>query len=347
MKPKINVFLPILLAGLIFAGATAHAEEKQKKYREQWPVNSVQTLQINNRFGEVKVADKGGNQVTIDVVVTVEASNEQKAKELLDLINISFGKTGSTITAETQISRSFSSRQRFSIDYEVNIPPDKNLQITNKYGNTFVNVLNANGKFDIQYGNLTVNELDTRPGNSVDINLAYGKSNIQNAKDVSVTVQYSNMYFGTMNDLKLNSKYTVMNIDGVGNLTAESRYDTYNFGRVRSLNANTKYTQVKIDELQQLLSLDAGYGGIRVGKIASGFESVSVTSSYGQIALGMGNADYSLDASCDYCGVSFPESRFSGDRMSENTRRTIRGKVGNGSGGSVLIKSRYGEIKLN
>jgi hypothetical protein len=212
MKPKVRTLMALLLTGFLIAGSTARAEEKTKNYSESWPVNSVQTLEINNRFGEVKVTDKGGSNVTVDVVVTVEAASESKAKELLDLINVSFSKTGNTATAETYISKSFSSRRHFSIDYEVNIPSDKNLNITNKYGNTFVNILNANGTFDIQYGNITINELNTPESGSAELNLAYGKSDIQNAKDMNVTVKYSNMNFGTLNDLNWNQSTPLLTL---------------------------------------------------------------------------------------------------------------------------------------
>jgi hypothetical protein len=347
MKQKFNVVASLILLLAITAGLPAFSQEKTKEYHESWPVASVQTLDINNRFGEVKVTNKGGNNVTIDVVVTVEAPNEQRAEELLDQINVSFNKTGSTVFAETSISRSFKSRQRFSIDYEVNIPPDKNLNITNKYGNTFVNVLNVSGKFDISYGNFSANELNTPSDGSVTLNLAYGKADLETANDISVTIQYSNMTIDRLKNLNLNSKYAVINLDKANSVVAESRYDTFNFGEVESVTADTKYTQIKIDELSKNLKVDAGYGGIKVGKVDSEFESVTITNSYGQISLGLGSADYSLDASCDYCGISYPENRFSGDRMSENQSRRVKGKVGAGSGGNVYVRSRYGQIKLD
>ncbi len=347
MKPKINILAILFISGLLMAGTAAKAEEKTTKYHESWPVNSLQTLEINNRFGEIKIVDKGGNNITVDAVVTVEASNEKKADELLKLIDVSFGKTGNTVTAQTHISNNFSSNKHFSIDYEVNIPPDKNLIITNKYGNTFINSLNANGSFDIQYGSITVNELNTPEKGSADLKLAYGKSDIENARDLTVTVQYSKMNFGMLNHLNLNSKYTVTNIEKVGSVKAESKYDTFNLGNTGSLQANTKYTHIKINELLDNLNLDAGYGGINVNKIANGFKNVNITSSYGQVSLGLNDVSYSIEAYCTYCGVSYPENRFSGERMSENHSRIIKGKVGNGSGGEVFIKSRYGEVKLD
>ncbi len=347
MKRKFKTITALVILLALMAGSQAGAVEKEKKYHESWPVNSVQTLDINNKFGEVKVTNKGGNSVTIDVVITVEAANDRIANELLNQLDVRFSKTGSTVFAETHISRGFKSRQRFSIDYEVNIPSDKNLNITNRYGDTFVNVLNASGKFDIQYGNFSANELKAPSGGSVSFSLAYGKANVESANDMDVTVQYSTITLGQVRELNLNSKYAVLNLERASSIVADSKYDNFNFGDVGSVSATTKYTQIRIEKLEKSLKVDAGYGGIRVREVDSRFESVSITNSYGQISLGLGVAAYSLDASCDYCGISFAESRFSGDRVTENQSRRVKGKIGSGNGGTVYIKSRYGQIKLD
>jgi hypothetical protein len=147
--------------------------------------------------------------------------------------------------------------------------------------------------------------------------------------------------------LDLNSKYNVINLDKANSVVTDSKYDTFNFGELGSLSANTKYTRIQIEKLSESLKVDAGYGGIKVDKVDSGFGFISITNSYGQISLGLGNASYSLDASCDYCGISYPESNFTGDRISENHSRKVKGKVGDGSGGTVFVESRYGQIKLN
>jgi hypothetical protein len=347
MKRKVRIFAVLLLLVASVCGTKAAAAEKTKEYHESWPANSVQTLEVNNRFGDVKVTHKGGNDVTIDVVITVESANEKRADDLLDQITVSFSKTGNTVSAETHLSRSFKTNLQFSIDYDVNIPPDKNLNITNKYGNVFVNELNASGTFDIQYGNFNANQLNTPSSGALKLNLAYGKGGVENANDMTVTVQYSTLNLGQLKDLNLNSKYNVINLDQANSVVTDSKYDTFNFGELGSLSAETKYTRIQINELLESLKVDAGYGGIKVGKVYSGFESVSITSSYGQISLGLGNASYSIDASCNYCGISYPESSFKGNRISENQLRKVKGKVGDGSGGTVFVESRYGQIRLD
>ncbi len=345
MKSKCKFFVLLLVLGVLTTGIKAFAAEKTKEYHEKWPTSGIQALEVINKFGEVKVNNAGGSDVTIDVVVTVEAMSESRVNEILGQINVSFGKTGGTVKAETKIDNDFRGRQKFSIDYTINIPSDKNLKISNKYGNTIVNELNASGDFDIQYGNLTATSLMAPASGSMRVNLSYGKAEISASSDINVEVKYSTMNFGELKNIELLSKYSVVNMDEGKSLKIDSKYDTFNFGEVEALDATIKYSHVKIEELKKELKVVSGYGGISVEEVSDDFKSISVENTYGQIKLGL-DSNYSLDASCNYCGISYPADEFTGNKMNENNTKTVQGKVGKGEGGKVYVRSRYGEIKL-
>jgi len=347
MKTTFKITAILILVLAIGAGKTVLGVEKSKKYNKSWSVSEVETLDITNKFGEVKFENEGGNQITIDVLITVEASSESKANSLLEKIEVDFSKSGKTAKAVTTIANNFKSNRDFSIDYVINIPSDKNLVVSNKYGNTVVNKLNANGNFNIQYGNISANELMAAANGEMNILLAYGKGNIQTTGDINLDIKYSNMTFGTVNDLILESKYSNVDFDKGRIVKIESKYDKFNFGKVKSITATTKYTNIKVAYLAANLKIETGYGGIRVGEIAPDFEAINITNSYGQISLGLNQASYTVDASCQYCGISYPEDQFKGNRMKENNSYEIDGKVGSAGGGKIFIRSRYGEIKLN
>ncbi len=342
---KITTILILMLA--LGAGNTVIAVEKSKKYNQSWKVSEVETLEVSNKFGEILFENEGGSEITIAVKVTVEATNENKASTLLDKIDVKFSKSGNTAKAETTIENNFKSNRDFSIDYVINIPPDKNLVVSNKYGNTVLDKLNANGDFNIKYGNIKANEMVAPENGNMKISLGYGNGDIEKAEDLDLEVSYSNLDLGDVRDFILDSKYSNIDFDMARVVQAESKYDKFDFGKVKSITANTKYTNIKIDYLGTKLKIENGYGGIKIADIAPDFESISVTNSYGQIALGLNKANYSVDASCHYCGISYPQDRFKGNRIKENNSYEIDGKVGDGDGGNIYIRSRYGEIKLN
>ncbi len=343
MKLTFKTIATLFFVGILLTGTTAFAEEKTKEYHESWKASSIESLWISNKFGKVKVKNDGSSEITIDVVITVEARNEKKANELLEEIDIVFNRNGTVLKAATKISNQFKCRQKFSIDYVINIPENKNLKISNKYGNTIINKLTGNGDFDIQYGNFTANELT---GEKIRIALAYGNSTVGTAGDLTVQVKYSPMNFDEVKNLKLQSKYSDITVDEANDIFVESKYDKLTFEKVETVKAATKYSHLRIEELTKSLKIDAGYGSVKVDEIARDFEEISVTNSYGQISLGLYNTSYSIVASCNYCGISYPENKFTGDKIKENNTRRIDGKVGQEEGGKVKIESRYGDIKL-
>ena len=343
MKRTFKLVVAIFVFGVLTAGTTVFAEEKTKEHHESWAASSVQSMEISNKFGEIKVVNEGGSEITIDVIVTVEARDERRADDLLDKIEVKFIKSGSTVKAATTIANSFKSQREFSIDYVVNIPSDKNIKIANKYGNTIVNELTGDGYFDIQYGNFSANSLI---GEKIKIALAYGNADIATGGNIQAQVKYSPISFGEIKNLKLESKYSDITIEEGKDIKIESKYDKLNFEEVESVTANTKYSHLRIDELAKSLKIETGYGSIKVGQVASDFEFISITNSYGQISLGLDDASYSVDASCNYCGILYPEDEFIGNKIKDNNTRSINGKIGDGTGGNIMIRSRYGDIKL-
>ena len=343
MKTTFKITAVLVLVIALGAGQTVLAVEKTKKFNKSWDASQIETVDISNKFGEVKFKNEGGSQITVDVLVTVEATSDSKANDLLDMIEVDFSTSGKTAKAETSIENNFKSQRRFSIDYVVNVPTDKNLIVSNKYGNVVVNQLTGNGNFNIQYGNITAVSLK---GTNTMLDLAYGNGNIEATGNIEAEINYSNITLGESGNLKLNSKYSNVELDNAKDVQANSKYDKFNFGDIVSCTADTKYTQLRIAKLFKSLQIGSGYGGIKVENVAPDFESISITNSYGQILLGLNDANYTLDAKCDYCGISYPEDRYKGNRAKENTSIELQGKVGNAGGGTVVVKSRYGEIKL-
>ncbi len=341
MKKKFNLAVAFFVAITLCMEVTA--QETTRRFSKSWPAGEIETLEIVNKFGEVKVSDKGGAMVTIEVVVTAEGS-ESRAKDILDDISVSFGQQGSKATAETQIASNFKSRSKFSIDYTVNIPADRNLNITNKFGNVVVQKLTGKGLFDIGYGNLTAGQLE---GEGTRLDLAYGKADVESMKDARISLSYSRMFMKSAGNVTLESKYSTLNIDKMTSIKVSSKYDTFNFGTLTALEGDSKFSNYKIATIENSLKLASGYGTIRVEHIPADFGTVDINSSYAQISLGMDEkAAYQVVATCEYCSINYPQNNFSGNSMKENTKQTINGTVLGGSKGKVSVSSRYGNVKL-
>lgn len=341
----LKLITALFVVSILTTGNLAKAEEFKKEFYKGWGQQSVTSLEIDNRFGEVRV-NNHTDSVTIDVEITVDGNNEKRMNELLGQINVVFRKSGGTVKAQTVIEGKLKGQNNLSIDYVVNIPADKNLKITNRYGNTVVGQLTGNGEFISKYGNFTAYDLATPETGTLKLDLAYGNANIGSASYLNASVSYSPITIEEIKKLKIDSKYSTINVEEGGDIKAESRYDKYNCEEINSFYANTKYTHIRISELEKSLIIESGYGGVKVSEIAKNFDEIKITNSYGQISLGLDDAAFLLDASCSYCNISYDEDEFTGDRIKENNSRMLKGKIGSGEGGKVYIRSKYGDIKL-
>jgi hypothetical protein len=341
MKQKFKRLVIVFAA--MFCVFSTYGEDFTRKFNKSWPAGEVETLEITNKYGQVKVEDTGGTQVTIDVVVTAEGP-ESLAKEVLDDVTIHFDKTGRIASAVTELASNFKSRGNFSIDYTVNIPADRNLKINNKYGNVILNKLDGGGEFNVSYGNFTAGELN-KPG--LILNVAYGKADVEKMQDATVSISYSKFFLGTGTALNLTTKYSTVNADKLTTLQLNSKYDGFNFGELTSFDGESKYSNYKIGQISKRLKLSTAYGAVKVDHIPAGFELLDITSGYAQVSLGIDeNASYEVNASCSYCEISYPKEKFKGNRIQENTHQSIDGKISSGMPGKVVVVSKYGNIRL-
>lgn len=343
MNGKFKILI-LLLALIPFC---LKAEEYTRRVHRGFAKSQITALNVSNKFGTVEVNDQGGDSVTVTVTITIDTGSRDRAEKFFRLIGISINRSGGLLTAQTIIEENQKLQGNFSIDYKINIPRDRSLTISNKFGNVAVQALEAPGTFSIGYGNITAGTINS-PGAGAVIDLSYGKADIESVNKLTADIKYSKVFIGQAGSMNLTTKYSGLNIDELKSLTLESKYDGVKLGKVGSINAVSKYTNYTIDELAQTLVLDTEYGSVRVGRINPGFSRIEVTSSYGGINIGLGSLSYQLDASCDYCEISYPGDKFQGNRSKENTSMRVLGKVGSPAAEQrVIIRSRYGGIKLD
>lgn len=343
MKSKFNLTVALLILSTMLVNATR--ADFTKNIRKAWAKSSVTALTITNKFGEVKINDMGGDSVTIKVVITIDNPSESKAKDLMNKIQIDIQKSGGLVSAETKIEDNFRNKESFSIDYLVNIPKDRELNITNRYGNVIINELDAKGLFNVSYGSMTAGKMKAPVGNPIKIIVNYGKADLESINDANLEFKYSKLYADEITRLILDTKYSTVNMHKVSSLTLDSKYDGINIEEIDNLKSVSKYTNYKIDVLTGNFDLDTGYGSVRISKVDAKFDQIRIVNSYGGINIGLNQLNYKLQAECDYCDVNYPEDRYKGNKIKDNHRFTLDGNVGTG-GGTVSVTSQYGEVKL-
>ena len=348
----------LLLVCLILASPGLISQELSKEFHKEWTAGANATLDINNKYGKVIVETSDQDRITIDVKVTVEFPNRERAQRYLDYIDVAFSEEGDMFKARTVIDEKFSfsgwggGTRRFSIDYTVNMPSRINFNLVNRYGNSEIEKVDGLVKLDIKYGNLLVERLTRGNEKPVStISIAYGKAEIGTAGWIDIISRYVvDLTIDECQALLLDSKYSKICIDKASSVVAECRYDKLTIDNINNLVLDAGYTDINIGKLSKKLKFDGGYGSITVENIPAGFESIETDSRYIGVRLGIeSGANYKLDARTSYGELRFDESNFNHQqRIVENTSSEITGIVGSDTSplAKVYVRSSYGSVKL-
>jgi hypothetical protein len=348
----------LLIAALLILPLTLSAEEVTKEFHKEYKAGSNTTLDINNKYGDVVIQSWDKDQVVIDVKITVDLPNQEKAQKLISYIDVVFNESTNLISAKTVIDDKFSftgwggENKKFSIDYNIKMPAATALTLVNKYGNSDIDELNGLVNMDIRYGNLTAGKLtrgNVKPMNSLD--LSYVNGSIEEAGWLDLTIRYTGSFDITKcQALLLDSKYSKLSIGETSSMVGESKYDNIRINKINNLVLENGYCDVNVGELTKKLTYNGSYGSFSIENIPAGFEMIDTDTRYMGVKLGIAEtASYRLDAKLSYGGLKYNEDKFRNQkRIIENNKSEISGTIGDDSAPTsmVNISSTYGSVRL-
>ena len=345
------------LISLFLISSTISAQEITKEFHKEYTAGT-KSLDISNKYGDVVIESWDKDQIIINVKVTVDMSNKEKAQKYLDLIDVQFNEGSDVISAKTIIADKFNftgwgDSRKFSIDYNIKMPVGTDLTLANKYGNTDIDELHGLLNLEIKYGNLTAGKF-TR-GNIKPLNklvIAYGKGTIDETGWLDLTERYvGSMDIGKSQAILLDSKYSKISLGDASSMVGESKYDNIKIENIKNLVLDNGYTEVNIGELTKKLTYTGSYGSFSIDRIPAGFESIDVETHYMGVKLGIEeSANYKLDAKVTYGGLKYNESNFKNQRrIVENNSNEVAGTVGNVENptSKVNVLASYGTVRLN
>jgi hypothetical protein len=361
MKNKIenrNLFLITLALLISFLTSDLFSQEDvEKNITKVFSAGKSSVLNINTKYGDVDIRDWEQNEIKIDVQIKIHDLSSQKARQVMDYIDIDIYEEGNSIYAETKFSdafyKSFGNKytddNKFEINYIIHMPSTVKLVLENKYGNVFINKLESASNITIKYGNLQANQLlSTGKEAMVEVNLGYSKGTIESCKWLRLNIKYSKINIENSQALMVLSKYSKVFIEKNSSIVCESKYDSYQVNKIANFVADAQYSHFKFEKLTNKLRLDTKYTDTKITYVSPSFESIDIDNSYGSISIGIDpSASYKLKGNAKYAKIHYP-SNSRVNKFQENTEMSVEGIVGDKKGDLpyVDIETRYGSINL-
>jgi hypothetical protein len=318
----------------------AASEKFTKNIKKEFSVNSDALLNVKNKYGKIHCNNWEKMAVSIEVTITVEAGNEQKAQRIFDHISIDISGSNAMVKAETSISENWSGKddsQNFSIDYDIYMPKSLEVALDNKFGDIYIDQVDGPLTIDLGYGNMEANRIQNT---SNTLSIKFSNAVIKYMKSGEVELKYSELTLAESGSLKLDTKFSTMTVELMDVASIISQYDTYNIGKVNLLNIDTEFSDIEIETLNVHGEIESQYGDVVIDYIPSSFNDIIINNSFGDVQLTFSrDANYLVDAKVKFGSLEYPRDLSKITATEENyTNTTYKGYVGSQSDPRSVVK---------
>jgi hypothetical protein len=348
MKTQLQITGLILV--LIFAAFNPlmARDEYSRSIKREYTVNPDAQLTISNKYGKVHCSNWDKPVIAVEVTLRVEAPSEQAAQKMMDKILITMTGSATAVNVSTAIDKEgFQGRSKITIDYTINMPVTVNVDITNKFGDIYINEVTGKGKVNLSYGNMEVNKL----GNSDNLlDLKFSQADIKWIQGAVVLLKYSELELDYAGSLRLDSKYSDLSAKKVISLNGNMEGGRLDMENSSAVENKSKFSDLDITRIEKSLTLDIQYGNFEVHEMPADFSTISIRNKYAEVTIGLPeNANYQLDADLKFCDLDFPEGKADiSQKIIENNSKKYKAVVGKSSTpiSRVSVKSEFGNVSL-
>ena len=330
---------------------------KEKKISKKFNVAANANLKIENSYGNIDISTWDQNTVSIEVFIKTNGNDEEQVQKKLDEIMIEFNQTSAGVSAKTHFSKdrntfwnmlfSNNSNVNMEVNYIIKAPVTNNVDLSNNYGNIFIDKLKGNSKISCDYGRIDIGEL---LGTSNQINFDYSRnSHFNYINKAVINADYSDFTIEEAKSLDINADYTKSNIKKVELIKFNADYGSMNVDKLKRIVGNGDYISVKLGQVFQSAELTLNYGNLDIDKVIKGAGEIKITSNYSGIKLGYAeDHPFQFNINASYGNVKGMENfEVNKQNQTSNSNNYSGYHLNNSTGSSVTIKSNYAAITFN
>lgn len=263
-------------------------------YEDNWQTEKTfkatrsYSVTVNNKYGSVMVSTWNKDSVKISVFRKITERSAEKLKRLVESIDIRFregqgqvwvesviGSRHTTFIQDVKEAGNFSNaRPSTKIDYQIMVPSDVHINITNKYGDVVLPSLSGHVKIDLSNGNLQARNLS----GLAEMNLAFGNAEFGSIRQGNIFLNFENFVCDDSEFLTIDGRSSEIEVKDADHFKISSRRDRINLTNIKYLEAETYFSNVNCLNLQEYGKLKMTYGRLEKLSVAAGFKGLDVIS---------------------------------------------------------------------
>ncbi len=309
---------------LLWANFSRNCPEQTytKNIVREFQISPSGTTAIHNKHGKVTVNTWGERKVKIEVSISVNALSQQEADRALGQINVNFLSTTAFVKAETVIgSISCQSLENYVINYQVWIPTDNNLEISNKYGDCEIGNLNGGFTAQVKYGDLKAGKIKLDAVLRSDFCKAYivstnnlsgtvnhGSLLVDDAQNIQIEAENNTSVFRRANNIHVKARFGYLEVGKAKHVVLNTKFNTTKVMAANSLALTACNSRTEVDNLLDQLVADLQNGALEVGSVHKNFDRVEIAAVNTVVNIACQNTDFCYEISGLNTACQVPES---------------------------------------
>lgn len=251
MTKHIKLFSLFTLLLIVFSTARAGDDdwnsEKRKTVSKSYSLNNDSKVSIRNSFGNVTVHHWNQQEVKADITIIAKATTDDLAQAILNSIDIKSGG-GSDPYFETKVETKNERKRNgrnssIQINYEVYIPANTPLNVTNSFGNTSIPDREGELTVSQSYGNLKTGALS----NIDHLSVEFGSLTSTSLQNTNATLKFSKVKIANLEgnfdgNFQFCTKPEISFSSNIQKVTIDSKYSDLTIQLPRALDVNFDIT---------------------------------------------------------------------------------------------------------
>ena len=351
MKKVIQCILCLLLlAGM--NTAAGWAVELKKNVQKSFPATRETVLEIDNSFGAVRIENWPVQEVSIQVEMKAGAMTENRAAELLSKMSVEVGKSGNKVSGNTRLDNiNTRGGESFSINYTIRVPDNLVMNISNEFGDTYINAPCGASKFNSQFGALYMQN-QTSP---VEIVIQHGAAKLQSLANLTLDMQHSTLNADRLEVARMDFQHSTATMGNGGDWNVEAQHSTLNAGSLNRLELDDEFSPFQIEKITKRLYVsDLQHASVKVNAFSPDFEEVYVDAQHSNVTLTIPReAAFLIDASANFGGLRIDNHKvqvsytYSNSDREDDFTKTVKGYVLRDNATSkIYLRGQHSDLNI-
>lgn len=338
---------------------SAPTVEKNRKISRTFAAPITRPYVLDTRYGRVQINVWSRKEVRTDVDITSRADSEEKAQQLLDMIQVAIknndpdanGGISATTTFGVMPRECWSKHKLYEVNYTVWLPKNQAVRIANTFGDVSITGdLTGPSALAVEYGALRTGRLE---GEDNVVRVKNGSASVEYARKAVFDASYAKLRLDAGSNVELRNNYSDIDIGTVQNLTIHSKYGDVALGTVKNLEGTSGFSKFSIDKVSERLDMTVQHcPTFEVRNTSPNFRQINLDGGYSTILLNFPDGTgFNFDVNTQF-GKLLVDKRLVTVRSEESSPASsdMQGQFGRASlrpTGNVNIKARYTNVSFN